>query len=174
MFAVRVPARLTGPAREMVFFSGERLEDLNGGGGCGRVRELLERGDRTPAGGFVVPGTAAFRPVGRVRVALVFAVTVVAGMGVALVRFLGLGSSSFSLSAPSDDNVEISSLSTGRQSCVGLYMLEYISTDLLRFAACGCLVGATGKAMGGGGDGAGLDLASCSRTNSAMFRFRSD
>lgn len=100
------PARLTAPVRGIVFFSGDRLEDLKGAGGCGSVRELLDRGDRTPAG-FVVPGTAALRPAGRVRVAFELAVTVVV---VALTRFLGLGSSSFSLPAPSDDNVEISSL----------------------------------------------------------------
>jgi hypothetical protein len=95
------PARLIAPARGIVFFSGE--EDLKGAGGAGRVRELLSRGERTPAG--VVPGTAAFRVGGRVRVALEFAVVDVVVVG--LERFLGLGSSclsisfSFSLSVPS-------------------------------------------------------------------------
>lgn len=101
------PARLLAPDRGMVFFSGERFDDLKGAGGAGRVRELLERGDRTPAG-FVAPGTAAFRAAARVRVALELAVAAVVVVG--FVRFFGLGSSSFSLSAPSDDNVEISSL----------------------------------------------------------------
>lgn len=107
------PVRLTAPAREIVFFSGERLEDLKGAGGFGRVRELLERGDSTPAG-FVVPGSAAFRPAVSVRVALELAVTVAV---VAFARFLGLGSSSFSLSAPSNDNVEISSLDACQLEC---------------------------------------------------------
>lgn len=103
------PARLTAPDRGIVFFSGDRLDDLKGAGGAGRVRELLDRGDKTPAG-LVVPGTAAFRPAGNVRVAFELAVAVVVVVGFA--RLLGLGSSSFSLSAPSDDRVEISSLQT--------------------------------------------------------------
>lgn len=103
------PALLTAPDRGIVFFSGDRFDDLKGAGGAGRVRELLDRGDNTPAG-LVVPGTAAFRPAGMVRVAFELAVAVVVVVG--FVRLLGLGSSSFSLSAPSDDGVEISSLQT--------------------------------------------------------------
>lgn len=70
------------------------------------MRELLERGESTPAG-LVIPGGAALRAAGRVRAAFELANVVVVAC---FVRFLGFGSSSFSLSAPSSEKVEIASL----------------------------------------------------------------